>query len=203
MKAKIVFAAGLSVMFLIGLTIAQQASASAKKVATDTTSQDVTPPPPPRLGPPNPLMVALDADKDGKLSATEISGAAAALAKLDTNADGELSADELRPARPEPPKDGQAPKPGDHIMRLDADSNGFVTFEEFTAPMKDVFSKIDTSKDNQIDKDEAAAAPPPPPPHGFGRGGPGPRGEPGSASGCGRGGQGRRGPDGPPPADAE
>ncbi len=171
MKTKRLLGAGLCVLCLIGLAVAQQSRAKAvKNTEGDSSELQPPPPPPPGMPPPNPLMVALDTDKDGALSASEISGAATALAKLDTNADGQVSADELRPPRPEPPKDGEAPKPGDHIMRLDTDKDGYVTFEEFTAPMKEAFSSIDISKDSKIDKDEAAAAPPPPPCHGGPRG---------------------------------
>jgi hypothetical protein len=166
MKTKSLFGAGLCVMCLIGLAIAQQSRAKAVKNTEGDSIELQPPPPPPRgFGPPNPIMIALDADKDGTLSAAEISNAATVLAALDANGDGRLTADELRPPRPEPPKAGQAPKPGDHIMRLDTDGDGFVTFEEFTAPMKEAFSNIDTNKDNKIDADEAAAAPPPPPCH--------------------------------------
>ncbi len=52
-----------------------------------------------------PLMIALDADEDGALSAVEIENASAALLTLDTDGDGTLSEDELRPPRPE----GSAP----------------------------------------------------------------------------------------------
>jgi hypothetical protein len=59
----------------------------------------------PEQGPPggefrpplHPLMIALDADKDGELSAEEIANASAALKKLDKNADGILNREELRP----------------------------------------------------------------------------------------------------------
>lgn len=45
-----------------------------------------------------PVLIALDADKDGKISAKEIANASAALKTLDKNGDGELTEDELRPA---------------------------------------------------------------------------------------------------------
>jgi hypothetical protein len=45
-------------------------------------------------------MVALDANKDGELDATEIANASAALKTLDKNGDGKLSADELMPPHP-------------------------------------------------------------------------------------------------------
>jgi hypothetical protein len=189
MRRQLPVGAGLFALCLMGLAVAQQQSGQ-----TSTGNGSNQPPPPPRCQPPNPIMTALDTDKDGKLSAEEIANAATALAGLDTNGDGTLSADELRPARPEGAKDGQArngqaPKPGDQIMRLDTDGNGYVTLEEFSAPMKEMFTKIDTNKDNQIDATEAAAAPPPP----CGRG---PRGGM-------RPGQDQDAPPPPPPPPAE
>jgi len=61
------------------------------------------PPRPP--GPPHgpfggPIMMALDADKDGALSAEEIAKAPEALKTLDKNGDGKLTVDELGPPRP-------------------------------------------------------------------------------------------------------
>jgi len=62
--------------------------------------------PPPREGPGGPggrpmppLMMALDANKDGEIDATEMANAAVALKTLDKNQDGKLSGDEIRPAR--------------------------------------------------------------------------------------------------------
>ncbi len=57
-----------------------------------------------------PVMAALDADKDGELSAEEISNAPAALRKLDKNNDGKLDAAEMRP---EFPRGGFGGRPGD------------------------------------------------------------------------------------------
>lgn len=51
----------------------------------------------------NPVMLALDANQDGALSAAEIAGASASLAALDDNKDGKLTRDELRPLPPTPP----------------------------------------------------------------------------------------------------
>jgi len=53
---------------------------------------------PPRF----PLMVALDADEDGEISAKEIENAVEALKKLDKDDDGKLSREELRPEFPGP-----------------------------------------------------------------------------------------------------
>jgi Ca2+-binding EF-hand superfamily protein len=45
----------------------------------------------------DPLMRALDTDRDGSLSETEIAAAADAITPLDINQDGQLSAEEFRP----------------------------------------------------------------------------------------------------------
>jgi len=47
--------------------------------------------------PPNPLLTALDTNRDGEISAAEIEAAVAALKKLDQNNDGKLSGDEIGP----------------------------------------------------------------------------------------------------------
>lgn len=47
-----------------------------------------------------PLMLALDANSDGVLSASEIANAPASLRALDANGDGKLTRDELRPLPP-------------------------------------------------------------------------------------------------------
>lgn len=54
--------------------------------------------PPPRKG--GPIMRAIDTDRDGELSATEIENASRALRSLDTDGDGMLSNSELRPEPP-------------------------------------------------------------------------------------------------------
>lgn len=178
MKAKIAFMGAVITVCLIGWAIAGQGRQGARKAKgmwSDQTAKPMF-----RGGPPPmPVMTALDTDKNGELSAAEIDGAKAALLTLDADGDGALTAEELRPVRPERPRHGKQPQAGDRIMRLDADGDGYVTLEEFTAPMttqmKEVFAKIDTSGDGNIDADEAAAAPPPPPPgrpHGMGPGGP-------------------------------
>jgi hypothetical protein len=50
--------------------------------------------------PPPPLLVALDSDHDGVISAEEIANAPQALRSLDKNGDGKLSEAEVRPPRP-------------------------------------------------------------------------------------------------------
>lgn len=60
--------------------------------------------------PPNPIMMALDANKDGELSADEISNAASTLKELDKNNDGKLSGEEIHP--PRPPREGDRRRGG-------------------------------------------------------------------------------------------
>jgi Ca2+-binding EF-hand superfamily protein len=127
---------------------------------------------------PEMLMVLLDKDRDGALSADEISAAADVLRALDKNEDGVVSADELRPRRPErgPGERGDRPEGGEgrrnggrggFIMRYDTNEDGFVTREEYAAGMDEQFNRLDKNQDGKIDAEEAAS--------GFGGGG-GPEG---------------------------
>lgn len=59
--------------------------------------------PPPnghRLSPPPPVMLVLDTNHDGELSADEIANASVALLVLDQNGDGQLAHEELCPPPP-------------------------------------------------------------------------------------------------------
>ena len=72
-----------------------------------------------------PVLVALDADKDGKISSEEIANASAALKTLDKNDDGALTLEELRPPRPprgEEPRGKRPPRPDDKEKDGDDDS---------------------------------------------------------------------------------
>lgn len=64
------------------------------------------PGPPPGQRPPPPIIMVLDTDKDGILSASEIQNAPISLRKLDKNGDGQLGPGELNP----PPPNGERPK---------------------------------------------------------------------------------------------
>ena len=63
-------------------------------------SNTIRRPPPPRP-PSDPVVNALDANKDGVIDATEIANAPAALKTLDKSGDGQLTKDELVPDRPD------------------------------------------------------------------------------------------------------
>jgi Ca2+-binding EF-hand superfamily protein len=105
------------------------------------------------------VLKALDADGDGEISASEIEGAAKALAKFDKNGDGKLGRDELLSQVPRPvanrPAEG---RPGAGILfRLkDADANGDgkISKEEAPEPFQRVFDRIDGNSDGQLDEEE-------------------------------------------------
>jgi len=71
------------------------------------------PGPPPGHRPPPPVIAALDANHDGKLSVEELEDAADALLELDKNGDGELSPQELHPHGPPPPPPGEGAPDGE------------------------------------------------------------------------------------------
>lgn len=128
---------------------------------------------------PDMLMVLLDKDRDGALSAEEISAAPDALRALDKDEDGIVSAEELRPRRPERERGERGERPeggegrrgpggmGGFIMRFDSNQDGVVTREEWAAGQDESFNRMDKNKDGHIDAEEAASG------FGGGRGGPG------------------------------
>lgn len=122
-----------------------------------------------------PVMVALDTDKDGRLSASEIENAAKSLLTLDKDGDGMLSIEELRPPMPEGfPPGGQrfaggpngGPGPGmmgeEFMNRMfqqrDANGDGKLEGDEIPPPMKERASMIDTNGDGALDKEELRVA---------------------------------------------
>ena len=127
---------------------------------------------------PHPLMAALDADKDGEISAAEIANAAAALKTLDKNGDGKLAGDEVQPDfRGRGDRAGRGGPGGpagadlvERIMSHDANGDGKVTEKEMPAPMRRMLDRADTNLDGAIDEAEARKLAEE---SGRGRGGPG------------------------------
>ena len=126
-----------------------------------------------------PVLAALDADKDGVISAAEIDNASAALRKLDRNRDGKLAGEELRPMmgqrggsdrRPAGP--GGTPRPegagpqgrgpgaerGEFMGRMftarDADKDGVLRGDEIPEQMAARLERIDQDGDAAISREE-------------------------------------------------
>lgn len=158
------------------LHLAMLASALAGFTAI-ASAQSTSAPRPGRHGPgrpPEPLLIALDTNHDGVISAGEIANAAASLKALDQNGDGKLTRDEICPPRPAdappPPPDAEAHRPKSPLLlALDADGNGELSAQEIAnAPAS--LAALDANHDGQLTRDELRPLPPegaqdlPPPP---------------------------------------
>ena len=109
--------------------------------------------------PASPMMTALDANQDGKLSAEEIANAATALKTLDKNKDGVIDANELAPPRGSGGPGGQGGAQGgrssqmvERIMARDTDGDGKVSREE--AGESRFFDRMDADSDGFVTKAE-------------------------------------------------
>lgn len=118
-----------------------------------------------------PLMMALDADKDGSISASEIENASKALATLDKDGDGALSPEELRPDFAAMARDGMLREgqpgangaPGKEMMarmfeQRDVDKDGKLSGDEIPERMQQNVSRMDENGDGAIDKSEMEKA---------------------------------------------
>lgn len=124
---------------------------------------------PPEFFPGIVIMAALDADKDGSLSADEIANATAALKKLDKNGDGKVGRDEiraelenLRPTREE--RGGRRGAfgggfgRGNFLDRYDKNADGKVSASELPERMRQgLMDRGDKNKDGFLEKSEIEA----------------------------------------------
>jgi len=106
-------------------------------------------------------FAAMDADHDGKVSASEhAAGAKAMFEKMDANRDGKVTAAEMMAAHQA--VTGQAAKKSDmsaadKIKTVDADGDGVLTAEEHAKGSAAMFAKMDVNKDGFLSKEEMAA----------------------------------------------
>lgn len=119
---------------------------------------------------PNPVLEALDADKNGELSAEEIANAATALKTLDKNSDGKLDMAEVRPnfegmgrGFGGPPGGqgfggGQGRGGSEEMMKrliaMDANKNGKLEKDEVPERMHSMFTRADKNDDGAMDQEE-------------------------------------------------
>ena len=121
-----------------------------------------------------PIMMALDADQDGEISAKEIDSAVASLKKLDKNGDGKITMDEMMPnfegmgpggfGGPGGPGGGpggfgggMAGNPQEIVTRLmegDKDNDGYLSESELPERMRPMITRADTDGDKKVSREE-------------------------------------------------
>lgn len=100
------------------------------------------------------LLAALDADRNGELSADEMKNAAEALKKLDRDGDGKVTQRELFPPRPEGAPEGFRPNPERMLAAMkqqDKNGDGKLSKEETGDRLRENFDRIDANGDGQLD----------------------------------------------------
>jgi len=130
-------------------------------------AQDDGNPPPDGPGPrghrppPQPMVRALDANRDHVIDSTEIANASAALLTLDTNGDGVLTTNEYLPALPpDAPADAPRPPVPLVIKALDVNGDGTIDATELAnAPAE--LKTLDKNGDGQLTPDEFMGPRPP------------------------------------------
>lgn len=117
----------------------------------------------------NPLVTALDADRDGVISAAEIKNAPKALASLDKDKDGKITREEIRPNFGPGGAGGRRPEGNDEragsggngnaemiktLMAFDKNGDGKLSKEEVPERMQGIFTRGDLNGDGFLSKDE-------------------------------------------------
>jgi len=123
---------------------------------------------------PNPVLEAIDKDKNGELSPEEIEGAVAALKTLDKNNDGKLEQSELRPNMEGMGREGMGRGFGgpegrggaggenaeamvERLMASDANKDGKLSKEEIPERLQAMMARGDKNSDGALDKEEIMA----------------------------------------------
>ncbi len=108
-----------------------------------------------------PLLLALDADGDGELSAKEIENATAALKTLDKDKNGKLSREEMFPAPGRFGGRGPGQGPGNDpaamvsaLMTYDKNADGKLSKDELPERLRPIMDRADANKDGFLDKAE-------------------------------------------------
>ena len=115
----------------------------------------------PNAGKPDAEFTAMDANKDGKVSAEEHARATRKMfVTMDANADGQVTATEMdatyqRVTGKKARKTDMSS--AEKIKVIDTDGDGILTAEEHAAGSRAMFEKMDTGKDGFLTKDELAA----------------------------------------------
>lgn len=107
--------------------------------------------------PPRPIVLAIDNNHDGKLSADEIANAPAALKTLDKNGDGQLDSLEYLASQNDPASN----KPDETVQRLmafDRNDDGVLTQDELPQRLQGLFARIDTNHDGKLTPEEIRAS---------------------------------------------
>ena len=132
--------------------------------AVSANAQVPNPPGNRRPPPPQPLLAALDGNRDGALSADEIAASPAALAELDKNNDGMLTRQEILPPTPKKKIDGagQPIRRGPPVLVrvLDLDKDGIISADEIKAAPQSL-AELDKNADGALSRDELKPGKPP------------------------------------------
>jgi len=110
----------------------------------------------------HPLMLALDPDRDGEISAEEIQNAKITLKSLDKNKDGKVSESEMRRTEQQSqarrtPMAGRLNGPTAALARLrslDSNGDGKVTRDEIPIRMQRILDRADSNGDDVLNMQE-------------------------------------------------
>lgn len=111
----------------------------------------------------NPIVTALDANRDGVISSSEIRNAPAALASLDKDHDGKITREEVRPNfGPDGGPGGRPPGQGGNgspemvktLLGFDKNGDGKLSKDELPERMQGMFARGDVNKDGFLSKEE-------------------------------------------------